>query len=70
MTPELDQGERLRAALARTVDAHTPSAAPVDRILAAGRARRSRRRAVVVAASAAAVLAAGLTALPLSGHDR
>lgn len=68
MTPEQDQGERLRAALARTVDAHTPSPAPVGRILAAGRAHRARRRRAAVVASAAAVRAAGLTALPLTGH--
>jgi hypothetical protein len=69
MTPEQEQGERLRAALARSVRAHAPSPAPVDRILAAGRRRRARRRGAVTAA-VAAVLTVGLT-VPLSrlGHD-
>ncbi|WP_405591701.1 hypothetical protein [Streptomyces sp. NBC_01190] len=64
MNPEQEQGERLRAAFVRSVDAYTPSPAPVARIVAVGRARRLRRRAAVLAASAA-VVAAGL-AVPLS----
>jgi hypothetical protein len=68
MTPEQEQGERLRGALARSVRAHAPSPAPVDRILAAGRRRRARRRGAVMAAVAAG-LTVGLT-VPLSqlGH--
>jgi hypothetical protein len=53
--------ELLRAAFARAVDGVQPSSAPVGRILAAGRARRSRRRLAVVTAVAASVAAAGLT---------
>ncbi|MFC4031345.1 hypothetical protein ACFO3J_07630 [Streptomyces polygonati] len=63
MTPEQDLGEELRDALARSLEGYVPSAAPVDRILAAGRTRRARRRAAVLAT--AAVLAVGLI-LPLS----
>jgi hypothetical protein len=65
MTPEHDQDERLRAALARSVGAYAPSPAPVERILTAGRVRRARRRRAAVLAAATSVLVAGMV-LPLS----
>ncbi|GAA5060151.1 hypothetical protein [Streptomyces similanensis] len=60
MTPDHDQEDRLRAAAARSRDAHPASQAPVDRILTAARARRKRRRAAAAVASAACVLGVGL----------
>ncbi|MBM9510382.1 hypothetical protein [Actinacidiphila acididurans] len=63
-----DDEPRLRAALARAVDGYVPPPAPVDRVLAAGRARKARRRRAAVLAAAACVLAvAGLT-VPLAGR--
>lgn len=70
MNPDLDPDDepRLRAALARAAGGYVPPTAPVDRVLAAGRARRARRRRAAVLAAAACVLAvAGLT-VPLAGR--
>jgi hypothetical protein len=66
MTAEHDEGERLRAALARSVAARTPSPAPVERIIAAGRARRRRRRAALAAAAVCVTAAAVLVPLTRS----
>jgi alpha-D-ribose 1-methylphosphonate 5-triphosphate synthase subunit PhnG len=58
-----DPAEALRAALARTAHGYAPPAAPVGRILDAGRKRRLRRRASVVVAVAAVAVAGA--AVPL-----
>ncbi|MEU6851469.1 hypothetical protein ABZ901_16280 [Actinacidiphila alni] len=67
MTAEQDGDEpgagRLRAALARSVAARPASPAPVERIVAAGRARRRRRRLTMTATAACVVAAA--VAVPL-----
>ncbi|WP_225849639.1 hypothetical protein [Streptomyces sp. HPF1205] len=68
MTFEHDPGERLRAALTRSVGAYTSPPAPVERILAAGRARRARRRRAAVVGAAVAVAAVAGLALPLGRH--
>ncbi|MEU6478021.1 hypothetical protein ABZ858_14215 [Streptomyces sp. NPDC047017] len=60
MTPDHEQEDWLRVAVARSRDAHPSSQAPVDRILTVARARRKRRRAAAVVASAACVLGLGL----------
>ncbi|WUH89405.1 hypothetical protein OG900_04080 [Streptomyces sp. NBC_00433] len=70
MTYEPDQeGGRLREALARSVEAHDPSPAPVAGIIAAGRARRARRRGAAVLAATVSVAAAGLL-VTLPGHHQ
>ncbi|MFI2642015.1 hypothetical protein [Streptomyces sp. NPDC018610] len=62
MTPDQDQEDWLRAAVARSRDAHPASQAPVGRILTVARARRKRRRVAAAVASAACVLGLGLAA--------
>jgi len=67
MTLQPGQDDWLRAASARSHELHTPSPAPLDEILTAGRARRRRRRGTTATAAAACVLALGLgLGLPLS----
>ncbi|MFJ4851285.1 MULTISPECIES: hypothetical protein [unclassified Streptomyces] len=68
MTPDPEQEDRLRAAFARSRDAHPSSPPPVERILTVARTRRRRVRAVTAAAvaGAACVLTAALT-LPFLG---
>ncbi|MEU6340658.1 hypothetical protein ABZ883_06860 [Streptomyces sp. NPDC046977] len=68
MTPDPGQEDRLRAAFARSRDAHPSSPPPVERILTVARTRRRRVRAATAAAvaGAACVLTAALT-LPFLG---
>ncbi|SHN09105.1 hypothetical protein [Actinacidiphila paucisporea] len=66
MTYEPDpESGRLRAALARSLEAHDPSPAPVAGIIAAGRARRGRRRGAVFAATVSVAAAGLLVTLPV-----
>ncbi|WP_377270787.1 hypothetical protein [Peterkaempfera sp. SMS 1(5)a] len=70
MTRDHDPDDWLRTALARSLDAHPSSPAPVDRILTAGRARRKRRRAGAATVAAAACVLAISLAVPLLGPHR